>query len=145
MDPYQNAVLLVEDSPDDERLALRGVARCGVSCDVSVIRDGSEVVEALFEPKGLTPDLVVLDFHLPGMNGLEILKELRKREKTRLVPVVMLSSLGSDGDIVRCLAAGANSFVQKPLDPSLFVEQVGLIVKYWINVDKRPSELPAFA
>jgi len=142
---YKTAVLLVEDSPDDERLTLRGVATSGVSCDVSVIRHGGQVVAALFEPRGLTPDLIVLDFHLPGMNGLEILQELRRHKKTRHIPVVMLSSLGSDGDIARCLAAGANSYVQKPLDPRLFMERVGLIVQYWINVDKRPAASLLFA
>jgi two-component system response regulator len=92
----------------------------------------------LLSEEGRVPDLIVLDFHLPGFNGLEILRELRKNERTRNLPVVMLSALESDSEITACLAEGANSCVQKPVDFVLYVERVSQIVKYWLTVDKRP-------
>jgi CheY-like chemotaxis protein len=131
--------LLVEDSIDDESLSLRAVSSSGVPCEVIVIRHGSEAVQALALSDAPIPDLIVLDFHLPGVNGLEILRELRKQERTQNVPIVMLSSLESDVEVLGCLSEGANSFVSKPLDPKTYVEHVALIVRYWLTVDRRPK------
>jgi len=104
------------------------------------MRHGGEAVEALISANGPVPDLIVLDFHLPGLNGLEILRELRKHDRTRYVPVVMLSSLESDVEVSDCFVEGANSCVKKPDDPQTYVEHVALIVKYWLTVDRRPEK-----
>jgi len=136
----RHALLLVEDSSDDEALSLRGINTCGVPCTVHVARHGKEALETLLSSDTPWPDLVVLDFHLPGINGLEILRELRKHDMTRRVPVVMLSSLASDDQVLDCLEEGANSFVEKPDDPRTYVDQVALIVRYWFTVDKRPED-----
>ena len=137
------ALLLVEDSPDDEMLSLRAINSCGIPCSVQVARHGGEAVQALLSSEIPTPDLVVLDFHLPGLDGIDILRELRKHEKTRHVPVVMLSSLASDSQVLDCSEEGANSFVEKPIEASTYVEQVALIVRYWFTVDKRPDYDPS--
>lgn len=139
------SLLLVEDSLDDEALSLRAISRCGVPCEVLVLRHGGEALSLLLSPEGPVPDLIVLDFHLPGYNGLEILRELRKQERTRHVPIVMLSALDSNQEISECLSEGANSFVQKPMDGKKYVEHVGLIVRYWLTVDKRSEAMHATA
>lgn len=104
------------------------------------MRHGGEAVEALISADGPVPDLIVLDFHLPGFNGLEILREIRKQDRTRYVPVVMLSALESDQQVSDCFVEGANSCVRKPDDPQTYVEQVALIVRYWLTVDRRPEK-----
>lgn len=134
------SLFLVEDNLDDESLSLKAITSSGVPCDVHVIRHGGEAVKSLISELGPVPDLIVLDFHLPGFNGLEILRELRKQERTRYVPVVMLSALESDGEVSDCLVEGANSCVKKPMDPGKYVEHVALIVRYWLTVDRRPEK-----
>ena len=139
---YSNSLLLVEDSADDEFLSLRAIKNSGVPCTVQVVRNGDDVLRQLLETDGRVPNLIVLDFHLPGMNGLEILRQIRSNERTRFIPVVMLSGLASDEQLVNCLDQGANSCVLKPVDSVAYIEQVALIVRYWFTVDKRPDHLP---
>jgi DNA-binding response OmpR family regulator len=134
-----HCMVLVEDNEDDEALSLRAVRKCGVDCDVSVIRHGGEAITRLVSEEGPVPSLIVLDFHLPGYNGLEILRELRKHKRTCQVPIVMLSALESDREVGQCLDEGANSCVKKPIDMDLYIERVGLIVRYWLTVDERPD------
>ena len=139
-------LLLVEDSADDEALSLRAISQCGIPCDVEVVRHGVDALHMLLTPNGPRIDLVVLDFHLPGFNGLEILKFLRKNGATSQAPIVMLSTLQSDQQVSDCLAEGARSFVRKPDDPQAYFDQVGLIVRYWLTVDQSAtpgSPIPA--
>jgi len=151
-------MFLVEDSSDDEILSLRAIQKCGVPCDVLVVRSGNEAMAKLLSPEDAPPELIVLDFHLPDYNGLEILRSLRKQEKFRYVPIVMLSAQESDGQFCDCLEEGANSCVQKPTDPGEFVADVSLLVKYWLTVhrslagpsfqdshDQKPATLPTVA
>lgn len=142
MTATRNTLLLVEDSPDDEALSLRAIHKCGVPCTVRVSRHGADALATLRVFETPRPDLIVLDFHLPGLNGLEILRAIRQDEKTRRVPVVVLSSMGSDHDMEDCLDGGANSCVAKPMEPHAYVDQVALIVRYWLTVNKRPSWAP---
>lgn len=140
-----HSLLFVEDSSDDEALSLRAVASSGVPCAVQVIRDGVDAVKELGAHEGPVPDLIVLDFHLPRLNGLQILRELRKHERTKYVPVVMFSSLESERQVFSCLEEGANSCVKKPMDPKTYVENVVLLVRYWLTIHRRPengSDLP---
>jgi two-component system response regulator len=134
------SLLLVEDSLDDEALSLRAITSSGVDCEVSVYRHGGDAVKALIAADGPVPNLIVLDFHLPGFNGLEILRELRKQERTRYVPVVMLSSLASDEEVINCFREGANSCVKKPIDPKIYVDHVASIVRYWLTVERQPEQ-----
>jgi two-component system response regulator len=137
MSSLANRLFLVEDSMEDEVLSLRAVQRCGVPCETVVVRHGGEALDLLLSSEGKVPNLIILDFHLPGLNGLEILRELRKNERTRFVPVVILSSLESPREVENCLLDGANSCVYKPVDPSAYVEFVGQIVRYWLTVNRR--------
>jgi len=139
MNGERQSLFLVEDSPDDAFLALRAITKSGVPCEVKVVSHGGDALDLLLSPEGPTPSLIVLDFHLPGYNGLEILRAIRSQPKTRHVPVVMLSSMATDTQISQCLHEGAQSFVQKPFDSSAYIENVGLIVRYWLTVDKRPE------
>ncbi len=132
-------LVLVEDSSDDAALCLRAIAACGVPCKVHVISHGGEALGMLLSPNGLMPDLVVLDFHLPGINGIEILRQLRRHERTRHLPTVMLSALASSTQVADCLNEGANSCVIKPTDPVAYSEHVSLIVRYWLTVHKGPE------
>jgi CheY-like chemotaxis protein len=140
MKSIKRSLLLVEDSADDEALSLRAISQCGVPCEVEVVRHGGEALGMLLSPLGPKPDLVVLDFHLPGFNGLEILRQLRKNERTRHVPIVMLSSLQSSQEVSDCLAEGARSFVRKPDKAQAYYDQVGLIIRYWLTVDEPPQQ-----
>jgi two-component system response regulator len=142
MGGFQHSLLLVEDSPDDAALSLRAISSSGVPCEVKVIGHGGEALGLLLAPEGPVPSLIVLDFHLPGYNGLEILRALRAQEKTRHVPIVMLSALESDKEILECLREGANSCVQKPLEFQTYVEHVALIVRYWLTIDRPPEQPP---
>ena len=135
----RHSVLLAEDSVDDADLSVRAIEKCGVPCDINVARTGSEVLTFLLADKGPPPSLIVLDFHLPGFDWLEILRELRKHERTRHQPIVMLSSLVTNDQIADCLSEGARSCVVKPSDPHIYVEKVSLIVRYWLTVDSRPE------
>lgn len=133
----RNTLLLVEDNLDDERLSTRAILASGVDCQLLVIRNGREVIELLSLPEALVPDLIVLDFHLPGEGGLSVLRALREQPKTRHVPVVMLSSMDLESVVHSCLNEGANSCVQKPQDPRLYSERVIQIVRYWLTVDRQ--------
>lgn len=134
-----HALLLVEDNSDDEILTLRGIKASGVPCVIQVIRRGGEALDVLRAPHSPQPDLIVLDFHLPGCNGLEILRELRRHEKTRRVPIVMLSATEVETDVSDCIDAGASSFVPKPMDPRQYVEHVARLVRYWLTIDRGPE------
>jgi two-component system, response regulator len=134
-----NLLFLVEDSADDAVLSKRAISKSGVHCDVNHVSHGGEALAMLLAPDGPIPDLIVLDFHLPQYNGLEILRALRASARTRHVPIVMLSALESDEEIHQCLAEGANSCVQKPVESESYTERVALIVRYWLTVDKRPE------
>jgi len=134
-------LFFVEDNPDDEALTLRAIASTGVPCEVTVSRHGGEAVEILFACIGPVPDLIILDFHLPGCNGLEIVRKVRSWRHTRDVPIVMLSALESDREILFCLRAGANSCVTKPTNAKDFSEFVSLMVRYWLTVDRHPGQM----
>lgn len=131
----QQVVILVEDSPDDEFLSVRAVRRSGVDCSVVVLRDGAEALAFLLNAPHGPPDLIVLDFNLPGLNGLEILRGLRGSEHTRRIPVVILSSTNEGSALSDCYQSGANSCVQKPVDPVLYQERVQMIVRYWLTIN----------
>ena len=139
----KQSLVLVEDNEDDESLSLRAISASGVQCEVQVIRHGKEAISILVSPNGPNPDLIVLDFHLPGFNALEILRELRKYEKTRHVPVVILSALESDAEVSDCFLEGANSCVQKASDPDVYSERVSMIVRYWLTVVRNQRDREA--
>ena len=133
-------ILLVEDNPMDEELTLRALARSHVLNPVVVVRDGVEALDYLFargaHAEAAVPHLVLLDLKLPKVDGLEVLRALRADERTRLVPVVVLTSSSEDRDLISSYSLGANSFVQKPVDFGEFVEAVRQLGLYWLILNR---------
>lgn len=138
-------VLHVEDNGDDEMLVKRAM-RAGVPANnLIAARDGREACNYLFDEKligGLTehrlPDLIILDLKLPIMGGIEILEKIRSTERTRQIPVVVLTSSDEAKDIERCYQLGANSYVPKPVDFEKFLEAVKRIGNYWLETNRTP-------
>lgn len=141
----ERAILLVEDNPDDELLMLRALRKNGVVGEVVVAHDGVEALEYLFspeskagEPDEALPRLVLLDLKLPRLNGFEVLERLRADERTRLLPVVILTSSKERRDVLEGYGLGANSYVRKPVDFEQFLEVVGQLKLYWLNLNESP-------
>lgn len=141
----RNIILLVEDNPDDEVLTLRAFKKNNVANEIIVARDGQEALDFLFAEHGyaerdanLVPILILLDLKLPKIAGLEVLRQIRAREETRRIPVVVLTTSDEDQDLVSSYDLGANSFVRKPVDFNEFLESVKLISLYWVMVNQPP-------
>jgi two-component system, response regulator len=139
------AILLVEDNPDDELLALRALRKNGVAGDVVVAHDGVEALDYLFatgehagRDASLVPRLILLDLNLPKISGLEVLGRLRSDERTRLLPVVILSSSGEQRDMLEGYGLGANSYVRKPVNFEQFVRAVEQLKLYWLVLNEAP-------
>ncbi len=136
-------ILLVEDNPDDEILMLRALEKNHIANEVAVTRDGVEALDYLFargkyegRDVNLTPQLMLLDLKLPKIGGLEVLQQLRADERTRYIPVVILTSSSEQEDLLRSYDLGANSFVQKPVDFNAFIEATRQLGTYWLILNK---------
>ena len=143
--PNRTEVLLVEDNPDDLALILRAFRLNGLSHPVVIARDGVEALDCLFgcdvQP---LPRLVVLDLKLPRLDGMGVLKAIRANPRTRLIPVLMLTSSMLDDDLAACYTLGANSYLVKPIDFSRFLAMVASMTHYWLNLNQNaPTRLPA--
>ena len=124
------SILLVEDNSDDELLTIRGLRRGNVTNPIQVARDGEEALSILFSAEVL-PCVVLLDIKLPKLDGLEVLQRLRAHERTRLLPVVILTSSSQQRDIIESYSLGANSYVRKPVDFEQFAKAVVQLGLYW--------------
>jgi two-component system response regulator len=134
-------ILLVEDNPDDEALALRALKKHHLANEVHVTRDGAEALAYLFDPQlDHLPQVVLLDLKLPKVDGLEVLQQIRESERTRLLPVVILTSSREERDLVEGYRLGANSFIQKPVDFAQFTESVGQLGLYWLVLNQLPKQ-----
>jgi two-component system, response regulator len=137
----KKTILLVEDNPDDVELTLRALRKNDILNEVAVARDGQEALDYVFSTgcyqgsANPVPSLILLDLKLPRIDGLEVLKRLRQDARTRLVPVVILSSSTEDSDLVRGYEYGANSYVHKPVDFSEFVEAARALGLYWLSLN----------
>ncbi|ARU55159.1 MAG: response regulator [Pseudomonadales bacterium] len=145
MHAYNTTILLVEDNPDDEALALRALKKTEIQNDVIVARDGQEALdyvfaEGKFEGRDINdcPRLILLDIKLPKLSGLDVLKNIRKDNRTQLIPVVLLTSSDEARDMIEGYRSGANSFISKPVDFNEFVNQVKTLGKYWLGINKTP-------
>ncbi|NPC56346.1 response regulator [Caenimonas soli] len=132
-------ILLVEDNPDHQELTLMTLAENDVLNEIVVANDGLEALEYLFatgrhasRDARDVPALVLLDLKLPKLGGIEVLRRVREDERTRYVPVVILTSSSEEEDIVASLQGGANSYVRKPVDFGRFVEQLHRLQAYWL-------------
>jgi len=138
-------ILLVEDNPDDELLTLRALEKNGVAGEVVVARDGVEALDYLFgtgsytgRDTGVMPQLILLDLKLPKIDGLEVLRRLRADERTRLLPVVILTSSKEQQDMLDGYGLGANSYVRKPVNFEQFVTAVEQLKLYWLVLNEAP-------
>ena len=137
-DPH---ILLVEDNPDDEALTLRAFKRANIANDLEVVRDGQEALDYLFGDGAdarAAPGLILLDLKLPKVDGLEVLKRVREHERTKLTPVVILTSSREETDLLAGYGGGANSYVRKPVDFNQFAESVRHLGLYWLVVNESP-------
>lgn len=140
------AILLVEDNQQDELLTLRALRKVNLANRVDVVRDGQQALDYLFGEgefagrAGLPlPAVVMLDLNLPRIGGLEVLERLRADPRTRLVPVVILTSTDEQRDRAASYENGANSFVRKPLDFAQFADTVGRLGVYWLATNEPPE------
>jgi two-component system response regulator len=138
-------ILLVEDNPDDELLTLRALRKNNVLNKVVVARDGVEALDYLFgtgeyagRDTSVTPQLILLDLKLPKIDGLEVLKRLRADERTRLLPVVILTSSREQQDMLDGYGLGANSYVRKPVNFEQFVQAIEQLKLYWLILNEAP-------
>jgi len=148
MSDVSKDILLVEDNPDDVTLTLRAFKRSHVMNAIDVARDGIEALDYLFargdylSRVGLPlPTLIILDLKLPKLDGLGVLKAIRAEERTRLLPVVILTSSKEEQDLISGYSLGANSYVRKPVDFAEFVEAVKVLGIYWLMMNQSPPEM----
>ena len=138
-------ILLVEDNPDDEELTLLSLRKNNLAHDIVVVRDGVEAIEFLFGSgqyagRDITqaPTVILLDLKLPKLDGLGVLKRLRADDRTRNLPVVVLTSSSQDADVLASYNLGANSYVRKPVEFGAFVEAVSNLGLYWVLLNRPP-------
>ncbi len=139
------SILLVEDNPDDEALTLRALKKNNIANEVVVARDGAEALDYLFatgshanRDLSRMPGLILLDLNLPKVGGLEVLRCLRGDARTKLIPVVILTSSKEDQDIASGYELGCNSYVRKPVDFTQFVQATGHLGMYWLVLNELP-------
>lgn len=145
MTEANKVILLVEDNPDDAALTLRAFKRSHVMNTIVVARDGIEALDFLFargdfgdRADAPLPTLVILDLKLPKLDGLGVLKAIRDDERTRILPVVILTSSKEEQDLLSGYALGANSYVRKPVDFNEFLEAVKVLGIYWLMMNQNP-------
>lgn len=138
-------ILLVDDSPDDVDLTLHALRRENLANNIVVVRDGEEALDFLNcrgafadRPLEKLPRLILLDLKLPKVDGMEVLKHIKENPRTRLIPVVVLTSSKEERDLVKSYHLGANSYIQKPVDFGQFRETVKTLGMYWLLINQPP-------
>ena len=138
-------ILLVEDNPDEEALTLRALNRNGIDGEVIVAHDGAEALDFLFgtgayagRDTTVMPTVTFLDLRLPRVDGLEVLQRMRADERTKLLPVVALTSSDEKRDIIASYESGVNSYVRKPVSFTEFTEAVRQLGQYWMELNEPP-------
>jgi CheY-like chemotaxis protein len=138
-------ILLVEDNPDDEALAIRALKRHHIGNEIVVARDGVEALDYLFgtgqytgRDLNLKPAVVLLDLKLPRVDGLEVLRRLREDERTKLLPVVILTTSNEEQDMLDSYSFGCNSYIRKPVDFIEFSEAIRQLGMYWLLMNEPP-------
>lgn len=138
-------ILLVEDNPDDIELTKTALKKEKVINNLDVVRDGQEALDWLFcegdysgRNEAVKPTLILLDLRLPKIEGLEVLKQIRNDHRTKLLPVVILTSSREEVDIIRSYELGANSYIRKPVDFNQFSKAVRELGLYWLVLNESP-------
>ena len=137
--------MLVEDNPDDEELTLLAFERNNISTEVVVAHDGVEALDYLFgtgiysdRDMSVMPALILLDLQLPRINGLEVLRRLRADNRTKLIPVVILTTSNEQQDLINSYSLGCNSYIRKPVDYDQFLTAVHQLGMYWLILNEPP-------
>jgi len=140
----EKVILLVEDNPDDEQLTLRALKKNNIKNEVIVTRDGVAALDYLFgtgeyagRDLNFTPQVILLDLKLPKIDGFEVLKRLRADERTKLLPVVILTTSNEEQDRLKGYGLGANSFIRKPVEFDRFIEAVRQLGLYWLVLNEK--------
>lgn len=138
-------ILLVEDNPDDEALAIRALRRHNISNEIVVAHDGVEALDYLFgtgifagRDINLKPTVILLDLKLPRIDGLEVLRRLREDERTKLLPIVILTTSNEEQDMLNSYSLGCNSYIRKPVDFVQFSEAIRQLGMYWLLMNEPP-------
>lgn len=138
MNAKEKIIMLVEDNPDDIELTLRALKKSNILNEVIVARDGLEALDLLLGEKNIIPQIILLDLKLPKIDGLELLKRIRSDERSRLLPVVILTSSREESDLINGYKLGANSYIRKPVDFNQFAEAVKNLGLYWLILNEPP-------
>ena len=140
---HDRVIVLVEDNANDEELTLRAFRKSNILNRIVVVRDGAEALDYFFSrgahanrPAGEIVQVVLLDLKLPKIDGLDVLRALRADDRTKLIPIVVLTSSAEEQDLVRSYGLGANSYVRKPVDFTQFVEAVRQLGLYWLVINQ---------
>lgn len=138
-------ILLVEDNSDDEDLAIRALKKNNIAAEIVVVRDGVEALDWLYGTGAHAqrdindmPTVILLDLKLPKLNGLEVLRKIRSEERTKLIPVVILTTSKEESDMLTSYGLGANSYIRKPVDFTKFTEAVRQLGVYWLGLNESP-------
>lgn len=138
-------ILLVEDNPDDVELTLRALKKNNIRNEIVVARDGAEALDYLLgegayagRDRAIMPAVILLDLKLPRVDGLEVLQRIRSEERTKLLPVVILTSSKEEKDLISGYKLGANSYIRKPVDFNQFIEAVRQLGLYWLILNEPP-------
>lgn len=140
-----NIILLIEDNPDDVDLTLLAFKRNNIANEIVVARDGQEAVDMLLgdgpqslQSRRLTPALILLDLNMPKLSGIEVLQRIRNDERTRMLPVVILTSSKEERDLFDSYSLGCNSYIRKPVDLEQFIEASRQLGLYWLVLNEPP-------
>jgi two-component system response regulator len=143
----QEIILLVEDNPDDEALTLRALRKNKILNEVVVARDGAEALDYLFgtgayagRDTSVMPQIILLDLKLPKVDGLEVLERIRADERTKLLPVIILTSSKEEQDLIEGYSLGANSYIRKSVDFGQFSEAIRQLGLYWLVLNEPPPK-----
>ncbi|MCX8109807.1 MAG: response regulator [Syntrophorhabdaceae bacterium] len=134
----QKIILLVEDNPDDVELTLHALKKNNITNEIVVAKDGKEALDYLMKHDRSIPVLVLLDLKLPKIDGIEVLRRIRNNERTRLLPVVILTSSKEEQDLLNGYTYGANSYIRKPVDFNQFAEAIRQLGLYWLVLNEPP-------
>src|SRR5512139_2416914 len=132
-------ILLVEDNADDEALTLRALNKNKIANKIEVVRDGAEALDFLFGT-GTHAGRDLLDLKLPKVDGLDVLRRIREDPRTKMLPVVVLTSSKEEQDMIKAYSLGVNSYVRKPVDFNQFVEAIGQLGLYWLVLNEVPPQ-----
>lgn len=143
---HATEILLIEDNPNDMELTIRALKKNNIANDIHTVTDGAEALDYFFAKGNYSdrdilqnPKLVILDLKLPKVDGLEILRQIKQDERTKTIPVVVLTSSKEESDVVASYKFGANSFIVKPVDFEKFITTVKELGMYWLLYNEPPK------